>query len=240
MESQEGLIAALEKALDNRYNMLRNVTLEGLDIPIPLVLVGPPGIRVIYPSAARGIFRAKADIFEFMDERTQSYRSANPNLMTRTALMGQAVATFLTARGMPPMDVEPVLYFSDPGTHVETVRPVVRILLVDGLERFIAGLLQSRIFLDKEEVQKMTDQFLKSMGISERDLSPFPERDAFSFSDYSGDKPSLGDRLPRGEGMVKTLNKIPFSGRQWFLLGCMVVVNIVVLIAFVLLVLFTS
>ena len=241
MEAQEGVIGSLEKALDNRYVMLRNVTLEGLEIPIPLVLIGPPGIRVIYPSATRGIFRAKADVWEQLDDRAQVYRAANPNLLTRTELMGQAVAAFLAARASAQYEIDPVLFFSDPGTHVDSVRPAVRVVLIDGLERFFAGLVQSRILLEKEEVDKTVDLFLKSMGISDRDISPYPERDAFSFADErEPPKDSLIDRLPRGEGMVKTLNKIPFSGRQWFVLGCMVVVNIVILIAFVLLVLLTS
>jgi hypothetical protein len=240
MQTQEEVIAALDKALDNRYVMLRNVTLEGLEIPIPLVMVGPPGLRVIYPCATRGIFRAKGDVWEQMEDRQQVYRAASPNLLTRTELMGQAVAAFLAARGMPTVEIEPALFFSDPGTHVDSVRPAVRVVLVDGLERFIAGLVQSRAFLEKEDVTKIVDLFLQSMGVTERDISPYPDRDAFSFSDEPAEaKETVLDRIPRGEGVVKILNKIPFSGRQWFVLGFMVVVNIVILVAFVLLVLLT-
>ncbi len=240
-QAQEDLIAHLEKALDNRFVMLRNVTLEGLELPIPMVLVGPPGVRVIYPHAARGVFQVKGEVLEYMDDRYQTYRTVTPNLLTRAKLMAQAVTEFINARHPAPVEAEPVLFFSDPGTHVDSVRPVVRIVQADGLDHLAAGLLQSRVYLEKDEVQKVVDYFLTSMGISERQLSPFPERDAFSFADDTGpDKPSLADRLPRGEGLVSTLNKIPFSRRQWYLLGCMVVVNIIVLIAFVVLVLLTS
>jgi hypothetical protein len=240
MEAQEEVIASLEKALDNRYTMLRNVMLEGLEIPIPLVLVGPPGIRVVYPCASRGIFRAKADVWEQMDDRAQVYRAASPNLLTRTELMGQAVAAFMTARGAPPYEIEPVLFFSHPGTHVDSVRPAVRIVLMDGLERFIAGLVQSRVSMEKEEVDKTVDFFLKSMGVSERDLSPYPERDSFSFVDEpDAAKETLLDRVPRGEGLVKTLNKIPFTRGQWFVLGFMVFIDIFILIAFLVLILIT-
>jgi hypothetical protein len=79
------------------------------------------------------------------------------------------------------------------------------------------------------------------MGVYERESSPYPERDAFSFSEDEGSsEASVLDRIPRGEGVVKALNKIPFSGRQWVLLGCLVVINIAILIAFVVLVLMTS
>jgi hypothetical protein len=241
LQAQEELIASLEKSLDNRFVMLRNVTLEGVDIPIPMVLVGPPGVKLIYPSAARGVFRAKGDVLEYMDDDYQAYRTASPNLLTRAASMAEKVSAYLTANNPAPVEVEPFLYFSDPGTHVDAVRPVVRILPVDGLERFVAGLLQSRVFFEKEEVQKLVDLLRKFMGVSERQLSPFSERDAFSFADDErSSEASVLDRIPRGEGMVKALNKIPFSGRQWALLGCMVVINIVILVAFVLLVLLTS
>ena len=240
MEAQEAVIASLERALDNRYVMLRNITLEGLDVPIPLVLIGPPGVSVINPSPARGVFRVKGDVWEQMDSRQELYRSSSPNLVTRTELMAQAVQTFLEGRLPSEAQVEAVLYFSDPGIHVDAVRPVVRIVQVDGMERFLAGLLQTPIYMEKEDVSKIADLFVKSMGIIERESSPYPERDAFSFRDEEIARETLIDRLPRGEGVVRNLNKIPFSGRQWFLLGCMGVVDIIILVAFVILVLMTS
>jgi hypothetical protein len=176
-----------------------------------------------------------------MDDDYQAYRTASPNLLTRAAMMAEKVSEFLTANNPAPVEVEPFLFFSDPGTHVEAVRPTVRIVPVDGLERFVAGLLQSRVYFDKEEVQKLVDLLRRFMGVPARELSAYPERDVFSFGDdeRSGES-SVLDRIPRGEGVVKTLNKIPFSGRQWALLGCIVVVNIIILIAFLVLVLMTS
>ena len=241
LQAQEELIDSLEKFLDNRFVLLRNVTLEGVDFPVPMLLLGPPGVKLIYPCAARGVFRAKGDTLEYMDEEYQTFRTASPNLLTRAASMAEKVSAYLTANNPAPVEVEPFLYFSDPGTHVEAVRPAVRILPVDGLERFVAGLLQSRVYFEKEEVQKLVDLLRKYMGVSERQLSSQPERDAFSFADDERlGESSVLDRIPRGEGVVKALNKIPFSGRQWALLGCIVVINIAILIAFVVLVLMTS
>ncbi len=209
--------------MDNRYVILRNVQLEGLDIPIPLILVGPTGARVIYPSASRGVYRARGETWEQMDDRAQVYRAATPNLISRTQLMAQAVSAYLTGRDMPLPEVEPVLMFSDPGTHVETVRPLVRVVLVDGLERFVAGLLQSRSYLDKENVQKIVVLLTQLSGL-DLDASPYPERDAFTYADEK--KPSqlstLADRLPRGERMVSSLTKSPsptVNGLCWGVWG---------------------
>ncbi|MCI0519483.1 MAG: hypothetical protein L0Z70_04430 [Chloroflexi bacterium] len=238
MEAQEGVIAPLEKALDNRFVMLRNVILEGLDVPIPLVLVGPPGVRVLYPSAQRGVFRARGEAWEQMDDRSQVYRPLTPNLLTRAQLMARAVDAFLSTRGIKAGETEPVLLLMDSGSHVDSARPIVRIVLADGLERFIAGLLQARILLDKDETQKIVDTFSKSMGVVEE--AAFPERDVFSFTDEASAKPSLGDRLPRGEKVAKSLNKLPFSGRQWVLLGLLALINILVLVGFVILIFLTN
>jgi hypothetical protein len=241
MQAQDVLIASLGKVLDNRFVLLRNVTLEGLDVPIPVVLVGPPGVWVFYPSALRGLFRARGDVWEGMDSRQEVFRPALPNLITRTQLMAQAVAAFFAARNLTLPTTEPVLFFSEPGTHVETIRPAVRIVLVDGLERFIVGMLQSRVWLERDEVEKAVDLLIKSMGLSEKDLLPYPEKDVFSFVDEreAAGIAALAPLSP-GERLAAALHKIPFSGRQWLLLGCLVLINVVVLIAFLILVLITS
>lgn len=243
MQAQEGVITALERLLDNRYTLLRNVSLEGLEIPIPLVLVGPPGVRVLYPSASRGVYRAKDDVWEKMEGDQKGYKAALPNLLTRTQLMGGAVESFLTAKGYPQIEVEPVLVFSDPGIHVDTIRPVVRVVMVDALERFIAGLVQLRAFLNKDEIEKIVALFAEPKAEENAsELTSF-ERDAFSFADEEspGQKPiSVLSNLPSGERAVSVLNKIPFTTRQWVFLILMVLVNIILLVAFVIIILTLS
>jgi hypothetical protein len=243
MQAQEGIITALERLLDNRYTLLRNVSLEGLDIPIPLVLVGPPGVRVLYPSASRGVYRAKDDVWEKMEDDQKGYKSVLPNLLTRTQLMGRAVESFLTAKGYPQTEVEPVLVFSDPGIHVDTIRPVVRVVMVDALERFIAGLVQIRTFLNKDEIEKIVALFAEPKAEENASEPPPFERDAFSFSDEDNTRQqpiSVLSNLPRGERAVSALNKIPFTTRQWVLLILMVLVNIILLVAFVIIILTLS
>jgi hypothetical protein len=121
-------------------------------------------------------------------------------------------------------------------------RPAARIVLFDAIERFIAGLLQFPTVLGKEEAQEIADCLAKSLGAIDEG-SPFPERDAFSFSDESAPQskgPTIVDRLPRGERAVTTLNKIPFSNRQLAVLGCLLAVNIIILIAVVVFIIFSS
>jgi hypothetical protein len=242
IQSQQMVISSLEKALDNRYLLLHNVTLAEQEMPIPLILVGPPGVKVISPVALRGVYRAKLDEWDQLDKQHQSYKPAVPNLIVQTEQMAQAVEEHLKAQNIYPSTIESVLVFTDPGVHIEMARPAVRIVLIDAIDRFIAGLLQAPIMLGKEEAQEIADCLAKSLGILEEG-SPYPERDAFSFSEDSAQPskgPTIVDRLPRGERAVTTLNKIPFSNRQLFVLGCLVAVNILILIAIVLYIVFSS
>jgi hypothetical protein len=242
IQAEDAVIASLERMLDNRYVILRDVTrdvtLPGLRVPIPLVLLGPTGVRVLNPSSKRGIYRAQGENWEQMDDRRQDFKPAQPNLIMRAQLMARAVEKFLTGQGYELPEVEPVLVFTEPGVHIETVRPVVRVILIDGLERFTAGLAQGYPILEKEDVQKIADLFSDSMGLKNLDASAYPKQDVFSFTDEEAEtNPSWLDQIPAGEGIVSTLNKIPFSSRQWLLLGTMMIVNVFVLLTFILLVL---
>lgn len=238
--AQETVIASLEKMLDNRYVILRDVVLEGLNVPIPLVLVGPTGLCILYSSPSRGVFQAKGEDWERMDNRKRVFKSVHPNLIRRSQHMAETVVGFLAARDYELSEVEPVLVFTDPGIYVEADHPKVRIVLIDGLERFTAGLAQGYAILDKKDVEKIVDLFMETMGLADQEES-VSEHDIFSFSDEQVEQePSLQDRIPRGDSVVSTLNRIQFTGWQWLLLGVMMIVNIIILIALVLLVLVSS
>jgi len=242
IQSQEAVINALEKVLDHRYIMLRNVALEDIEEPIPLVLVGPHGVTAIFPNASRGVYRAKGDDWEQMDDTREIYRPALTNLIVETQQMAYAVENHLKSKMDRAPSVEPTLVFTDPGIHIEMVRPSVRIVMLDAIDRFNASLLRQQFNLDRDEVETIVDILARSIGVL-LDESPFPERDAFSFADETESQskiPDLVDRIPRGEGAVRTLNKIPFSNRQWLVLGLLVVVNIIILTALVLFILFSS
>lgn len=240
-QAQDWIIDTLGDILDNNYVMLRGVSLEGLEVLIPLILVGPPGIRVIFPSPQRGLFRVKGDSWEQLDERQQQYKPMLPNMIARTAMMSKAVATYLKSKDYPSIEIEPVLVFTDPGTYVETVRPDVRVVMADGLERFCVGLLQNSSQLERESIQRVADLLSLTKSGLEKAASPFPDRDAFSFADETvkKQKPSMRERLPDDEPIVSFLNKLPFTNRQWVVLGILAAFNILLLMGFVLYLLLT-
>jgi hypothetical protein len=239
-EAQEAIVAALNKVLDNRYVMLRNVTLEGPDVPIPLILIGPPGVKVIYPSTLKGVYRAREEIWEELDDRTQRFTVARPNLLTRTALMARAIGTYLSSNGFELPEVEPVLFFSDPGVHVDSVRPVVRVVLSDAMDRFIANLTQSRVVLDVDDIQNIVKAMVGDIPLV-NSYQQLPERDAFSFQDLAEERPLRPTkRVVIDKSEPAFLKGIPFTRRQLFFLGLLTLVNIIILVALVVLVLISS
>lgn len=238
-EAQDYVSNALNKVLDNQFVLLRNITLEGPDIPIPLILLGPAGIQVIYASTAKGVYRAKEGVWEKMDGSTQRYKIDRPNLLERTMLMARALDTFLENQKLDLPVAEPVLFFSDPGIHIDATRPIVRVLMADALDRYIAGLVTARSFVDQEMTQRVVK--ILTRGLDQRgEGQTVIERDAFSFMDLPEDGPKVHKKVIVDQSEPPLFQGIPFTKRQWLMLILLVVVNIIILTGLVIFVLMSS
>jgi hypothetical protein len=237
-KAQEIIIAQLGRVLNNRFVLIRNVSFEGLDLPIPSILIGPPGLFLLYTSAQKGVFRAKNETWTVMNSRTRNYEPSKPNLINRTLLMSRAVEAHLTRRGYTLSQMQGVIFFTNPGTHVDAIRPVIRIVLMDGLDHYIAGLAQSHTYLTGEEVQTIVDLLTQPAHSTSPEVESETQPDASTATTASTQQPSALQReIPKR--VNKITRKIPFSKRQWILLGVFVVVDIIILIAFIILILVT-
>jgi len=242
--AQETLIKSLNRMLGHQYVLLRGILLEGLGGPIPLTLLGPVGVLVIQASAERGLFRANDESWERMDDRLRRFRQARPNLIARTLLNARALQSYLAANGFPILKVEPVLYFSHPGTHIDAIRPAVRLVLADAVERFAAGLAQATPVLSPEDIPRIVDLLIKPQEPAAEPITDSLVKDDFSLIEEIVPPPrepqaSLAESR-FSQDTVSALNRIPFNTRQWLLLGILMLVNVMILIGFVVLVLLTS
>ncbi len=239
IEAQEVILTQLGKALNNKYFLLRNIQLEGLDIPISLILVGPPGLYVMYASALKGVYRAKGEIWSEMNGRTRKFETSRPNLIARTLLMTRAVEAYLTHHGQRPFEIQSALFFSNPGTHVDVIRPALRIVLMDGLDRFISSLSQTRTFLNTEEVQSVVDGLIKPPAPPEAGGTPAP-----ADSSLEGMRSSLGavNAVPTKitRKYESFTNRFRLTTPQWIFLGVIGLVEIFLLVGFIIYVLLTS
>lgn len=237
--AQETLIAAFQRVLDNRFVMLRNLHLPEASALAPLVLVGPPGIWVIYATAQKGIFRATEENWEQLNERSHKYSSGKPNLLAQALLLARAVQAELEARDLRVPDVEAALFFSNPGVHVDTTRPAARVILADAAEHFAAGLVRSPIELELEEIRDVVAVFQPAGPVVGADTPAADIRDAFTFLDEAQKKPARPAPVVKEPKPPGFLSKIKFSRKQLIVLGLLLVLNIVLLIAFAAILLIT-
>jgi len=226
------VISQLNKMLGSQFTMLRNVKLEGFESLIPLVLIGPPGITVINVSAEKGVFRAKEDAWLEMKGRTQDYEPARPNLIAQTQAMRRALENYFTQLGYEVPEISEILFFSDPGIHIDSVRPSVRILMRDSLDRFSSNLLQIPQSLSGQDVITVVELFNQPAATGEQppfDMSEFKE----PIEEAEPSKPDAFEQSALVKNINAAVKKLNLRRSQWILLVAMVVMEIIILMAFI-------
>jgi hypothetical protein len=158
VQAQDATAALLGRQLDRTYTLLVNPLLPGTDVFMPLVLVGPAGVYLIYVTNERGVFRAKGD--EWGTLSGERFTPAKVNLLTRTARLAQGLGKFLERQGIP-LVVEPVLLAMNPGMHIDSVRPLIRVVMSDAVERFAIGVTQASRTLTLETAAAIVDRIQK-------------------------------------------------------------------------------
>jgi hypothetical protein len=151
MESQETVTLRLGKILGSDFTLLRNITIPGLAEVIPMILIGPQGMRVIRPTSLRGVFRAKGD--DWLRFEGSRFKKARPNIQRSVLDMANVVLHFVQAQGFGLPEVEAVLVFTNTRTHVDTAHPQARIIHADAIEHFASSLLEFQPIMDGEDVQ---------------------------------------------------------------------------------------
>jgi hypothetical protein len=236
IKAQDALSTQLGKGLNNRFTLIRNFKLEDSEVPIPLILIGPTGLFVIHTSALKGVFQAKNESW-LIASQTKKYVPAHPNLITRTTLMSKAVGAFLKRKGLDEPAIQGVLFFSKPGIHVDAQRPAVRIVLMDGVDRFITSILQGELQYEREDVQSLIAA-LSGTGGPEKIEQPPLEETADIKKEPQVVAPQRDPILAKNfEGFSK---RLPLTTRQWVLLGVMAIVEIIILVTFIIIVLITA
>jgi hypothetical protein len=217
IKAEEAIIASLGRYIDNTYIIARNVLLEGIDVPIPLVLVGPSGVYMLLASGATGLFRARNEIWMELNRKSRKYTPVRKNMITRAQLMTQVIDAYLIRHQCQHPPIQTAMLFGDAGAHVDSVRSAVRIVLKDGFERFANSVVQGKTVLNsKDEIQKIVDVLTGNLPISEEDLSePVP---------VAPGKPTPVDKL------VKATKRLGLTTRQWVMLGVMAFFEALILI----------
>ena len=158
-QAQRSIMPVLENVLDKNFTLLRNVTLPGLDTSIPFILIGPPGVYLLYVTNLNGMLRAKGDQWGTISGN--AFKPEKPNLLMRTERMARAIQVFLQRQKFGDLlTVEAVLLCANPGIHVDSLRPIVRVVMRDALERFATSVTQARVLLTPEAVHDIVNRLL--------------------------------------------------------------------------------
>jgi hypothetical protein len=159
LEAQKVVIAQLERVLEKGFTLIRNMPLGKSSITEPLILVGQPGVYVLYVTPATGLYEAKGE--EWNQIKSGHPYPAEPNLMMRVERLARALQVYLQRQSITlPGPVEPVLVASSPAMHIDSVRPMVRVVLSDAVRQFAASLLQARPILRPDQIVEVADHIV--------------------------------------------------------------------------------
>ena len=259
-EAQKAVIAHLTRVLGKGYTAIRNQTLGASGIIVPLSLVGPAGIYAVHVTNLHGTYQAKGDswgqVFGI------NFQPARVNLLTRTRLLARALQAFIERQGVKlPKPVEPVILAANPGLQIESMQPIVRVVMVDALERWGASLETAAPVLTLETAYELADRIVNPRPAKkeeEPEVAPTSaeseEQQEFPRAGDEAepfDSASLDFAFAEGEGsevppeLVESSPAIPLPSKgdekkrimgmtvpQLALLGGMILVEICVLIGF--------
>ena len=230
---KELFIQSLKSALDHRFVLLCNSQPKGAEESMSLG--GPTGIWLILLSDVKGVFRAAEQAWEALDARTGSYKPARPNPIVLARQKTDLFTEKLSKLGIELPVIEPIVFFTDPGAHVDTAHPAARIVLLDAVQRFITSILTSPVALNQEAIQQIIDDYLGDNP--QESLDSIKEiRDIYSLREKPAPKkpaePSRLATISREEPeIIKRLAKIfPFTRQQWILIGILLIVNLIILV----------
>lgn len=189
MEGQKKVLALLNRGLENRYTLIRNAELGTSGIVLPLILIGPSGVCVIEVTALSGSYQARGD--EWGTLSNGRFQPAQINLIRTTARYAKVLQTYFEKQGVAlPAPVEPILISANPGLHVESVRPNIRVVLTDAIDRFAAGLTNARPVMNAQLVNEFVERIQKPRSPKKQGQDDEVVQDAFSLRETPRGKPS--------------------------------------------------
>lgn len=219
MQAQAALITSLSRLLGDKYIALNNLTLSDVDVAIPVIIIGPSGLQVLYVTSLGGVYQAKEDSW-LVQDAGRGFKVTKPNLMILSLLMGRAVEVFLKRNGFE-IEAQTALVCVSPHMFVETIRPAVRVILSDAVEKFIGSFSQNKTTLDQDAVRRAADL-----------LTNPPKADVVSSP--ADLRPELAPApLKKRNNFPAAIGKVNFSRKQWAILLVLLALLICLLMTFI-------
>ena len=173
LEAQSAIVKFFDRQLEKQYTLIRNMSLGQSGIMIPMILLGPSGIYVMEVTHLKGRYQAKGESWNV--EAGDQYKPAPINLIQRTMRMARALQAFIERQGVRlPVTIEPVLISGDPGLHIESERPAIKVMMIDGIKAYVNSLATARPIMSNEQVHDFADRILNPR-VKREPVAPPPE-----------------------------------------------------------------
>lgn len=173
LRAQKAIITYFDRQLERGYTLIRNYTLGQSGIMIPVILLGPTGIQVINIIHQRGRYEVKGD--QWNVEAGESYKPAPVNLVQQTLRMAKALRVFIERQGTKlPVEIEPIVIAADPGIHIESTRPAVKVTMIDGIKSFVSSLAMGSPVMSSEAVYDLTERIINPRPPKKQSAAPVP------------------------------------------------------------------
>lgn len=176
LEAQKAIVAQFQRIFDKGYVLIRNFTLPNSEIVIPLILLAPGGVYVIHVTTLKGFFEAKGDQWNTLNNGVA--QPAAINLLSRVSRFAKAVQVYLERINVDlKSPVEPILITFDPGAHVESMRPIARVVQSDAVNQFSNTVLQARPIWRLDYAYSLADIIIDPTSVAQgrRASAPDPQ-----------------------------------------------------------------
>jgi hypothetical protein len=223
LKAQDIFTAKLQKEIDQRSTLIRDFNLPDIEVAVPFILIGPPGIRVILPTRERGMFRAREG--QWLIHTGKGFKPSKENLIRKTQLYMLALRKFLDEHGFQSLQIDGLVVGLDPGLHVETHNSAVRVIQSDAIRRFCSQWEQEQPKISPEQIYQVVLAITQSATIDQ-------------IADNKDVRAALVE--PKEDKFQKSLEplqkKFAFSPKQWIIVGILIAATVFVLFVFMLIV----
>ena len=210
LQAQKAIITYFDRQLEKGYTLIRNIPLGKSGITVPLLLLGPTGIYAIHVAYLRGRYEARGESWNV--ESGDGYKPAPVNLVQQTRRMARAVKAYIERQGVRvPVDVEPILIGGDPGLHIESSQPAVKVMMIDGVRTFVSNLAVAQPVLSPESVYEFTERLLNPHPLRKASAPTARDPEPSTFDQQSPQEVSRARAIFNASEEVKPFDPADFD-----------------------------
>jgi len=174
LEAQKVVITQLDRLIEKSFVLIRNFTLPGSEIVIPIILLGPGSISVIFVTHVKGHFEAKGREWNVINNKAAS--PASRNVVDLLAKLTRAFEKYLELHNIRvEVPIESVLIASNPGAQIDSLRPAVRVVRSDAIKQFATSLLQERPIVRPDSLYTLADRIIDPKSLEPETPASEPE-----------------------------------------------------------------